>query len=38
VAILKDGDIVFMLQRRDIEGYSPSEIATKLKEAYNTHC
>lgn len=38
VALLKDGDIVFMLQRRDIEGYSPAEIAQKLKSAYNEYC
>ena len=38
VAILKDGELVYMLQRRDIEGYSPVEIAQKLKEAYNEHC
>ena len=38
VAILRDGEIVYMLQRRDIEGYSPAEIAQKLKTAYNQHC
>ncbi len=38
IAILKDGDVVYMLQRRDIEGFSPVEIAQKLKDAYNAHC
>lgn len=38
VALLKDGDIVFMLQRKDIEGYSADEISQKLITAFDTHC
>lgn len=38
VALLKEGKVVFILQRRDIEGHAPQEIAEKLKEAFNTHC
>ncbi len=38
VALLKEGKLVFMLQRRDIEGHAPQEIAEKLKEAFNTYC
>ena len=38
VALLKEGKLVFILQRRDIEGHAPQEIAEKLKEAFNTHC
>ncbi len=37
-ALLKDGEVVFMLQRRDIEGYSAAEISEKLKTAFNEHC
>ena len=37
-ALLKDGEVVFMLQRRDIEGYSALEISEKLKTAFNEHC
>ena len=37
-ALIKDGHVVFMLQRRDIEGYSALEIADKLKNAFNEFC
>ena len=37
-ALLKDGEIVFMLERKDIEGHSPTEIASALKNAYEKHC
>lgn len=38
MALLKDGECVFMLQRHDIEGREPQVIAEKLTEAFNTHC
>ena len=38
VALLKDGKIVHMLQRKDIEGHSPQEIAAALTNAFDTHC
>lgn len=38
MALLKDGDVVKMLHRHDIEGCSPDEIATKLKVAFEEHC
>lgn len=38
VALLKDGDVVFMLERRDIEGFSPEQIAEKLTSAFEEHC
>jgi putative YphP/YqiW family bacilliredoxin len=38
VALLKDGHIAFMLQRKDIEGFSAQEIATKLTEAFDKYC
>jgi putative YphP/YqiW family bacilliredoxin len=38
VALLKDGELVFMLERHQIEGYGPDMIATVLKNAYEEHC
>ena len=37
-ALFKDGKLVHMLQRLDIEGHSPTEIAENLKKAYETFC
>lgn len=36
--LLKDGDPVFALERRHIEGRSASAIATDLKNAFETYC
>ncbi len=38
IAILKDGDVVFMLERHQIEGRTAFEIADDLKSAYAAHC
>jgi len=38
IAILKEGEPVFMLERHQIEGYGPDMIATVLKNAYEEHC
>lgn len=38
VALLKDGDCVFMMQRKDIEGRSPEEIAKQLSSAFEKFC
>ncbi len=38
MAILKDGQCVFMLQRHEIEGRDPAAIARRLTEAFDTHC
>jgi len=38
IAILKDGDIVYMLERHQIEGRYPQEIANDLVAAYDEHC
>ncbi len=38
MALLKDGKVVEMLERRDIEGHSPQEIAAKLTAAFERHC
>jgi putative YphP/YqiW family bacilliredoxin len=38
IAVLEDGQVVGMLERRDIEGRSPAEIAGKLTAIFDVHC
>jgi putative YphP/YqiW family bacilliredoxin len=38
VAILKDGKVVYMMERRDIESRSADMIAADLQKAFETHC
>ena len=38
IALMKDGDVVFMLERHDIEGRSAAEIAADLTTAFDRHC
>lgn len=38
IALLRDGRIVFMLERHQIEGRGASEIAEDLKEAFEEYC
>lgn len=38
IGLLKDGDLVFMLERHQIEGRSAPEIATDLQAAFEEHC
>jgi putative YphP/YqiW family bacilliredoxin len=38
IALLKDGKLVYMMERRDIENQSADAIAAKLQDAYKTHC
>ena len=38
IAMLKDGRIVFMLERFQIEGRSADEIATDMAAAFDKHC
>src|SRR6188768_1272262 len=38
VAILKDGQLLFMLERRDIETRDAMGIAAKLTAAFDQHC
>jgi bacilliredoxin len=38
VAIFRDGKLVFMMQRRDIETRDAVAIASHLKAAFNEHC
>jgi putative YphP/YqiW family bacilliredoxin len=38
IALLKDGKLVFMLERQRIEGRSALDIANDLVSAFDTHC
>ena len=38
VALLKDGQLIYMMERHQIEGHSPQEIAEALKAAFEEHC
>lgn len=38
IGILKDGQLVYILQRFQIEGRGPEEIAAELKRAFYEHC
>jgi putative YphP/YqiW family bacilliredoxin len=38
IAILKDGQLVYMMQRHQIEGRGPMEIAQELTHAFDEHC
>ena len=38
IALVKDGDTVFMLERHQIEGRTAAEIAEDLKGAFDRHC
>jgi putative YphP/YqiW family bacilliredoxin len=38
IALLRDGHIVFMLERWQIEGRPASDIASELQEAFAEHC
>jgi putative YphP/YqiW family bacilliredoxin len=38
VALFKDGDLVYFLERHRIEGRHPEDIAADLREAYERFC
>ena len=38
IALLKDGKLVYMMERRDIEQRSADMIAAELQKALDTHC
>lgn len=38
IGILKDGELVYMMERHQIEGRGPEEIATELKRAFAEVC
>ncbi|MDY0408384.1 BrxA/BrxB family bacilliredoxin [Virgibacillus soli] len=37
-AFLKDGKIITMLERHDIEGFGPMDVMTKLQTIFDEHC
>lgn len=37
-ALLKDGEIVSMLERHDIESYSAMDVMVKLQALFDAHC
>ena len=38
IALLKDGELVYMMERRQIEGRMPQQIAEELSQAFDQHC
>jgi putative YphP/YqiW family bacilliredoxin len=38
VALFKDGDLVYFMERHQIEGRHPEDIASDLRAAYAEHC
>jgi putative YphP/YqiW family bacilliredoxin len=38
IALMKDGKLVYMMERRDIEGSPANLIAERLQEAFRQHC
>ena len=38
IALIKDGEVVFMLERHNISGRSADDIATEMTQAFNTFC
>lgn len=38
IALLRDGQLVYMMQRSDIETSDPMTIATRLKQAFEKYC
>ena len=38
IALLKDSEVVAIVQRQDIEGRTPQQIATALTAAFDKHC
>lgn len=37
-AFLKDGEIISMIERHDIEGFSPVDVITKIQTLFDEHC
>ncbi len=38
IALFKDGELAYMMERHSIEGRSPQQIAEDLKAAFTEHC
>lgn len=37
-ALLKDGELVTMIERHDIEGHGPMDVVQKLQDAFEQYC
>lgn len=37
-ALLKDGKIITMVERHEIEGHTPMEVINRLQEIFDEHC
>jgi len=38
IGLLKDGKLVYLMERHDVEGREANQIAEKLTEAFDQHC
>jgi putative YphP/YqiW family bacilliredoxin len=38
IGLLKNGELVYMMERRQIEGKGPQQIAEELVQAFDQHC
>src|SRR6267378_7722846 len=38
IGLLKDGQLVYMMERYQIEGKGPEQIAAELRQAFEQHC
>lgn len=38
IGLLKDGQLVYMMERHQIEGRGPEQIAAELRQAFEKHC
>jgi putative YphP/YqiW family bacilliredoxin len=38
IALMKDGKLVYMMERRQIEGKDASQVANELTQAFEQHC
>jgi putative YphP/YqiW family bacilliredoxin len=38
IALLKDGQLVYMMERRQIEGKDATQVANELTQAFDQHC
>jgi putative YphP/YqiW family bacilliredoxin len=38
IGLMKDGELVHMIQRQDIEGRDPATVAKNLTDAFDQHC
>lgn len=38
MALFKNGELVYMMERHDIEGHHPEQIADRLRQVFDKHC